>query len=71
MICCVGAVAVAVAKLLSLGPHELAVDTPRVEQVMKAFELLRPICVALIRLVDGMAALLFRKAIVIAALGTA
>jgi len=67
----VGAVAVAVAKLLSLGPHQLAVDASRVEQVMKTFELLRLICVALIRLVDSVAALLFRRAIVVAALGTA
>jgi hypothetical protein len=57
-----GAVAVAVALLLSLGAHELAVDAVRMEQLMEALELLIPVRIHLKCLVDSIDAALFGTA---------
>jgi hypothetical protein len=48
-----GAVAVAVAGLLSLREHELAIDAMRVEQLMEPLELLVPLYIKLECLVDS------------------
>src|SRR6266536_5355457 len=61
-----GAVAVAVAGLLSLGPHELAVDAVRVEQLMESLKPFVPLDMKLVCLMDGLhAALIWANAALI------
>src|SRR6266536_3340546 len=60
-----GAVAVAVAGLLSLGPHELAVDAVRVEQLMESLKPFVPLDMKLVCLMDGLhAALIWATALI-------